>query len=81
MHPELTYVKIHDVDRDRIFILCDKLLTALFKDPVKAKKDKKLVVLETYLGKDLVGWKYTPMFPYFVDRVRLFLLRNHGEWG
>ncbi|KAL8292459.1 hypothetical protein RQP46_001071 [Phenoliferia psychrophenolica] len=68
VHPELTYVKIHDVDRDRIFILCDKLLNALFKDPVKAKKDKKLVVLETYLGKDMVGWKYTPMFPYFVEK-------------
>ncbi|POY75658.1 putative Isoleucine--tRNA ligase [Rhodotorula taiwanensis] len=68
VHPELTYVKIHDVERDANFILCDKLLSILYKDPVKAKKEKKFEVLETYKGTDLFGKEYVPLFPYFKER-------------
>ncbi|KAM0753633.1 isoleucine-tRNA ligase [Meredithblackwellia eburnea MCA 4105] len=70
VHPELTYVKIHDKEKDRNFILCDKLLTALYKDPAKAKKDKKYELLETYKGKDLAGWTYEPLFPYFYEQYK-----------
>ena len=69
VHPDLGYVKIHDVERDANFILCDKLLSCLYKDPVKAKKEKKYEVLETYKGTDLVGMEYEPLFPYFKERV------------
>ncbi|GAA5879032.1 hypothetical protein JCM3774_004476 [Rhodotorula dairenensis] len=68
VHPDLGYVKIHDVERDANFILCDKLLSCLYKDPAKAKKEKKYEVLETYKGTDLVGMEYEPLFPYFKER-------------
>ncbi|BGP00043.1 Isoleucine--tRNA ligase, cytoplasmic [Rhodotorula toruloides] len=70
VHPDFTYVKIHDVERDADFILCDKLLNALYKDPAKAKKEKKFEVLETYKGSDLVDIKYEPLFPYFVEKYK-----------
>lgn len=69
VHPELSYIKIHDVERDHNYILCDKLLTCLYKDPAKAKKEKKYEVLETYKGTDLAGKEYVPLFPYFKERV------------
>ncbi|GAA5837845.1 hypothetical protein JCM11251_004675 [Rhodosporidiobolus azoricus] len=68
VHPDLTYVKIHDAGKDRNFVLCDKLLSTLYKDPAKAKKEKKYEVLQTYKGTDLVGWKYEPLFPYFKEK-------------
>ena len=67
---DLTYVQIHDVERDRKFILCDQLLNALYKDPAKAMKEKKYTVLETYKGSDLVGKEYTPVFPYFAEQYK-----------
>lgn len=71
MHPTLTYVKIHDTDRDAKFILCDQLLSTLYKDPVKAKKEGKYTVLESYKGAEMVGWRYEPLFDYFKDQVCL----------
>lgn len=71
VHPDLNYVKIHDTERDRDFILCDQLLTTLYKDPAKAKKSGKYTLLASYKGKDMVGWKYTPLFNYFAEQVRL----------
>ncbi|BGP16782.1 hypothetical protein JCM10213_002176 [Rhodosporidiobolus nylandii] len=68
VHPELTYIKIHDKERDANFVLCDKLLSTLYKDAAKAKKEKKYEVLATYKGTDLVGWKYEPLFPYFKEK-------------
>ena len=66
VHPDLTYIKIHDDERDMNFIIHDGLLTTLYKDPKKAKFQK----LETYKGKDLVGIKYEPLFPYFYPRLK-----------
>ncbi|WFD36423.1 isoleucine--tRNA ligase [Malassezia cuniculi] len=66
VNPDLTYIKIHDEERNRNFIICDKLLTTLYKDPKKAKYTK----LETYQGKDLVGKQYQPLFPYFYDEFK-----------
>lgn len=64
VHPDLTYIKIFDEAHKRNFILCDKLLGTLYKDPKKAKYKK----LDSYTGKQLEGWKYTPLFPYFVEQ-------------
>ncbi|GJN91022.1 hypothetical protein Rhopal_004036-T1 [Rhodotorula paludigena] len=68
VHPELSYVKIHDVERDANYILCDNLLSTLYKDVAKARKEKKFEVLEKYKGTDLVGKTYEPLFPYFKER-------------
>lgn len=62
VHPDYDYVRIHDTERDQTFILMDKLLTTLYKDPKKAKFKR----LGTVKGAELVGRRYTPLFPYFV---------------
>ncbi|WFD00751.1 isoleucine--tRNA ligase [Malassezia yamatoensis] len=64
VHPDMDYVKIFDEERQRNFILCEKLLTTLYKDPKKAKYKK----LESYKGKDLKGIKYVPLFDYFAEQ-------------
>ncbi|KAG6918537.1 Isoleucine--tRNA ligase, cytoplasmic [Tephrocybe rancida] len=64
VHPDFTYIKIHDQDRDQNFILHEKLLKTLYKDPKKAKFKK----IGQFQGSDLKGWRYAPLFEYFTDQ-------------
>lgn len=66
VHPEMTYIKIFDEQHQKNFIICDKLLGTLYKDPKKAKFKK----VATYTGKDLEGWKYEPLMEYFYDQYK-----------
>ena len=66
VHPDFTYVKIYDEERDQNFILHENLLTTLYKDPKKAKFKK----LGTFKGADMRGWRYVPLFEYFTEQVR-----------
>ncbi|KAI8069294.1 isoleucyl-tRNA synthetase [Gongronella butleri] len=65
VHPDFDYVKIKDEQSGRQYILMESRLVMLYKDPKKAK----FTVLDRYKGKDMLGWKFEPMFPYFVDKV------------
>lgn len=67
VHPDFTYIKIHDQERDQNFIIHENLLKTLYKDPKKAKFKK----LATFKGKDMKGWKYVPIFEYFTEQVRV----------
>ncbi|RDB24889.1 Isoleucine--tRNA ligase, cytoplasmic [Hypsizygus marmoreus] len=64
VHPDYTYIKIHDLDRDQNFILHEGLLKTLYKDPKKAKYKK----LGQFQGSDMKGWRYVPLFEYFTDQ-------------
>ncbi|TFY83550.1 hypothetical protein EWM64_g468 [Hericium alpestre] len=64
VHPDYTYIKIHDQERDENFILHEKLLRTLYKDPKKAKYKK----LGQYKGADMKGWRYVPLFEYFTEK-------------
>ncbi|KAG6842135.1 Isoleucine--tRNA ligase, cytoplasmic [Blastosporella zonata] len=64
VHPDFTYIKIYDQDRDQNFILHENLLRTLYKDPKKAKYKK----LGQFQGADLKGWRYAPLFEYFTDQ-------------
>ncbi|TFY65942.1 hypothetical protein EVG20_g5142 [Dentipellis fragilis] len=64
VHPDFTYIKIHDQERDENFILHEKLLRTLFKDPKKAKYKK----LGQFKGSDMKGWRYVPLFEYFTEK-------------
>lgn len=75
VEPTFDYLKIYDEEKKHTFIICDKLLTTLYKDPKKAKFKK----LETLKGKDLVGLKYEPLFPYFVEKVGSVTLQVSGR--
>ncbi|KAJ7045675.1 tRNA synthetases class I-domain-containing protein [Mycena alexandri] len=64
VHPDFTYIKIHDQERDQNFILHENLLRTLYKDPKKAKFKK----LGQFQGSDMKDWRYVPMFEYFTDQ-------------
>lgn len=64
VHPSYKYIKIHDEARDENFIIHESLLKTLFKDPKKAKYKK----LAEYVGKDMEGWRYVPIFEYFTEK-------------
>lgn len=66
VHPDFTYIKIHDEEKDTNYWILEKLLTTLYKDPKKAKWTK----LAEIKGKDMVGWKFVPLFDYFVDKYK-----------
>jgi isoleucyl-tRNA synthetase len=72
VHPDYVYIRIHDQERNKNFILHEKLLGTLYKDPKKAKFKK----LEQFVGKDLKGWRYVPLFDYFVSQVSLMALHQ-----
>lgn len=64
VHPDFSYVKIHDEDKGVNYILCEKLLGTLYKDPKKAKFKK----IATFKGSNMKGWRYVPLFEYFVEQ-------------
>ncbi|KAH9485105.1 Isoleucine--tRNA ligase, cytoplasmic [Psilocybe cubensis] len=64
VHPDFTYIKIHDTEKDQNFIIHEKLLSTLYKDPKKAKYKK----IAQFQGSDMKGWRYVPMFEYFTDQ-------------
>lgn len=78
VHPDYTYIKIHDQERDQNFIIHENLLRTLYKDPKKAKFKK----VATFKGSDMKGWRYVPLFEYFTEQVRvkkILLTRSHTE--
>ncbi|KZT54228.1 hypothetical protein CALCODRAFT_485740 [Calocera cornea HHB12733] len=64
VHPDFTYIKIHDEERDENYILYEGLLKTLYKDPKKAKFKK----LGQFKGSDMKGWRYVPLFDYFTEQ-------------
>jgi isoleucyl-tRNA synthetase len=65
VNPDLTYVQIQ-VDGRR-YLLAQARLAAYIRE-FGERPD----VLETYLGKDLLGLRYLPPFPYFLDSANAF---------
>ncbi|KAK8077560.1 hypothetical protein PG996_003730 [Apiospora saccharicola] len=60
VHPEFEYIKIADEKSGNNYIILEKLLSTIYKDPKKAK----YTVLEKIKGKDMLGWEYEPLFDY-----------------
>ncbi|ODQ83181.1 hypothetical protein BABINDRAFT_159622 [Babjeviella inositovora NRRL Y-12698] len=65
------YVKIYDEKAECHYILLESLIKTLYKKPA-AEKYK---IVEKIMGKDLVGLKYEPLFPYFTDTFNEFGFR------
>ncbi|RIB13210.1 isoleucyl-tRNA synthetase [Gigaspora rosea] len=65
-HPDFEYIKIKDEDSGKNYILLEKCLNTLYKDPKKAK----YTILQKILGKDMKGWEYVPLFEYFVPKFK-----------
>lgn len=66
VHPEFEYVKILDEKSGDHYVLLEKLMTTLYKDPKKAK----FKVVEKIKGKDMLGWKYEPLFDYYYEEFK-----------
>lgn len=62
VHPDWMYVQVQSKADGRQYILNDKCMSSMFK------KASDYNVMKTCVGSELVGKKYTPLFPYFVDR-------------
>lgn len=62
VNPNLEYVKIKDFKTDRLFILLESRLDILYKKP----KDE-CEILDKFLGKQLEGLHYEPIFDYFKE--------------
>lgn len=63
VHPDFKYLKIRDQEANKNYIILEALLTTLYKDPKKAAFE----ILESYQGKQMVGWEYVPPFDYFYE--------------
>ncbi|ORY34091.1 tRNA synthetases class I-domain-containing protein [Naematelia encephala] len=70
VHPDFTYIKIHDFERDQNFILLENLLATVYKgyDPKKKDNKPKFKKIGSFQGKDMVGWRFTPMYDYFTEQ-------------
>ncbi|KAK7213493.1 hypothetical protein V2G26_020671 [Clonostachys chloroleuca] len=62
-HPDFEYAKVKDEKTGKVYIILEKLLSTLYKDPKKAK----YTIVGKILGKDMLGWKYLPPFDYFYE--------------
>ena len=58
VNPDFTYIKIHDQDKNRFFILAESRL----QYTLKQANIKKHAVIEKYQGKDLLGKAYIPLY-------------------
>eukprot|EP00520_Triparma_pacifica_P017464 CAMPEP_0118664162 /NCGR_PEP_ID=MMETSP0785-20121206/17844_1 /TAXON_ID=91992 /ORGANISM="Bolidomonas pacifica, Strain CCMP 1866" /LENGTH=1166 /DNA_ID=CAMNT_0006558007 /DNA_START=14 /DNA_END=3514 /DNA_ORIENTATION=- len=72
VNPEFEYLKIKDLATSKQYIVAKARLSQLFpqmksKKWKKAKEKETFEVLATYVGKDLVGKTYTPLFTYFAS--------------
>ena len=62
-HPDFEYVKILDEASGKHYILLQELMRTLYKDPKKAKYK----IVQRLKGKEMLGWRYEPLFDYFYD--------------
>ena len=65
-HPDFEYVKILDEASGKHYILLEGLMKTLYKDPKKAKYK----VAQRLKGKDMLGWRYEPLFDYFYEEFK-----------
>ena len=67
VNPEYEYVKIKCIDGYTYILakeLIDSVLSCIKTD------EKKFEIIDTYKGKDLVGMKYEPLYPYAIDIIK-----------
>ncbi|QUC20648.1 uncharacterized protein UV8b_04889 [Ustilaginoidea virens] len=69
VHPDFEYLKLRDEKSGKVYVILEKLLSTLYKDPKKAKYS----VMGKIKGKDMLGWRYKPLFDYFYDD-----FKDHG---
>ncbi len=61
MGPELDYVKIKDKESGDFYIFAEARLSAYYKNPEDYE------IIYRHKGKDFIGARYEPLFPYFAQ--------------
>ncbi|KAG7138029.1 Isoleucine--tRNA ligase like protein [Verticillium longisporum] len=64
VHRDFEYLEILDEKSGKQYFMMESGLAALYGKELKKAKYK---VLRKLQGKDLIGWKYEPLFPYFAE--------------
>jgi isoleucyl-tRNA synthetase len=82
VNADFEYIKIRDGTTGSIWIILEKRLECIYKDPKKAKFE----ILERIDGSKLKGLEYVPIFPYFeaAVSVRVYIVEGLFKlmfWG
>lgn len=72
VNPDIEYVKVLDKASNYLYILAKARLSAYYKETSEYE------IVDTYLGKDIVGMRYEPLFPYFKEHKALGAFRVIG---
>ncbi|GBG23945.1 Isoleucine--tRNA ligase [Hondaea fermentalgiana] len=81
VNPEFTYVQIKDLATGKQYILAKDRLSQLYPKMLKQKakyKGGEWEIVKEFLGKDLEGKEYEPLFPYFADWEKAFRVLVDG---
>ncbi len=60
---DFEYLQIRDETTGKQYVTMEAGLSYLYKDP----KNAKYRVLAKIMGREMIGWRYKPMYPYFED--------------
>ncbi|KAL2888957.1 isoleucyl-tRNA synthetase [Ceratocystis lukuohia] len=63
VHPDFEYRVLLDEATGKKYMTMESGASSLYKNPKKAKYK----FLDKIQGKDMIGWKYEPLFPYFKE--------------
>ncbi len=64
VHPDFEYAVVLDETAGQRYIILETSLPLLYKNPSQAK----CKIVGKLLGKDMIGWKYIPLFTYFAEK-------------
>ena len=70
--PDLDYVAVKDSESGCIYLLAEARLSAYYK------KEEDYTIIKRFKGKEMKGWTYEPMFPYFASQPSAFRVLNDG---
>ena len=70
--PDLDYVAVRDAKEKCVHVLAEARLAAIYK------KKEDYEIIGKFKGRDLVGWKYEPLFPYLKDQPSCFQILADG---
>ena len=68
--PEIDYVCVRDNKDNDCFVLAEARLAAYYKKP------EDYTIVARLKGRDLLGWRYTPLFSYFANQPNAFRVLN-----
>ncbi len=70
--PDIEYAAVRDRTDGNIYVLAETRLAAYYKKPEEYER------VATFKGRDLAGWRYEPLFPYYAGRPNCFRVLIDG---